>query len=416
MGQKAQVPIPDDWDGDDTLCVCVAWPNSVKWLGILQGLLSAPTRGRFWDGATGNILDVQEVAWQIWGANMPLKDCGGGALIEVGIGALVGDLSVTRINSYPASPALPTDINSASPTQRWIGDTGASSAEVEKRRAILCLATQRFVAAICRGELIKRQAGVVGAEALLAVIGVGLAFAAAPAAALAGLALAALGAGIGAFDLLSEAVLEDTDAQEAVACCLFSSIQEQGVSEESLLYGLDRCCFTAGSAEAQLAGAVAPAIAYSYDAFVDFIAEAYTDALDYDCPCTADTWYWQIQRNISGAESTAVRVAPHTLRIDTGAISRPFGSNKRVIVDSYSPTLGLRPAGADILSISDGGPSPYVVYAYSNVSGYRQKGVHPFPWQDCYQIAIDGPDGDSSPSCWAEFEFDPSTDCVLVPP
>ncbi len=416
MSQRAQVPIPNDWDGDGTICACIAWPNSTQWLGILQGLLSAPTRGRFWDGETGSVRDIQEIAWQIWEKNMPLQDCGSGSLIKANIGVLVGDLSMTRINSYPTSPTSPTDINTSAPTQRWVGDTGASSAEVGKRRAVLCLATQRFVAAICRGELIRRQAGAVGAEALLAVIGVGLAFAAAPAAALAGLALAALGAGVGVFDLLSEAVLEDTDAQEAVACCLYSAIQEQGVSENSLLYSLDRCCFTAGSAEAQIAGAIAPAIAYSYSAFVDFVSEAYRDALDYDCPCTDDIWYWQVQRNISGAGSTAIRVAPHKLRIDTGVISAPFSANKEIFVETWSPTIGARPTSVDILSVVDGGQSPYAVYAYSDTQGYRQAGVHPLPWLDCYQIAIDGPSNDSPPSVWAEFEFDQLQDCILVSP
>ncbi len=416
MSQRAQVPIPDDWDGEDTICACIAWPNSAKWRGVLQGLLSAPTRGRFWDAETGSVLDVQGIAWEIWEKNMPLQDCGGGASIEVGIGALVGDLSVTRINSYPASPTSPTDINPSAPIQRWIGDTGATATEEAKRRGILCLATQRFVEAVCRGELQRRQVGAVGVDALLAVIGVGLAFAAAPAAALAGLALAALGAGVGAFDLLSEAVLEDTDAQEAVACCLFAAIQEQGVSEESLLYGLDRCCFSAGSAEAQLAGAIAPAIAYAYEAFVDFIAEAYQDALSYDCPCTEDVWYWQVQRNISGSESTAVRVGPHALRLDTGIVSRPFGSQKRVIAETWSPTIGARPTGVDILSIADGGQLPYTVFAYSNTDGYRELGLHPLPWTDCYQIAIDGPSNDDPPPCFAEFSFDSSQDCILVPP
>lgn len=55
----AQMPIPDDWDGETFCRWAVCWPNSVKWLSILDGLLTQPTRGRFWDASTGNIKNTQ---------------------------------------------------------------------------------------------------------------------------------------------------------------------------------------------------------------------------------------------------------------------------------------------------------------------------------------------------------------------
>jgi len=60
-----QMPIPDDWDGVTWCCQVVEWPASQQWQAILVGFLSTPSRGRFWDGDTGIIVDVQEVGQQI---------------------------------------------------------------------------------------------------------------------------------------------------------------------------------------------------------------------------------------------------------------------------------------------------------------------------------------------------------------
>lgn len=69
-----QVPIPDDWDGNTWNCYFVTFPHSVQWDAILRGLLSIPVRGRFWDGRTGSILDVQETAKEIIRRNAEM-DC-----------------------------------------------------------------------------------------------------------------------------------------------------------------------------------------------------------------------------------------------------------------------------------------------------------------------------------------------------
>jgi len=77
MSQKAQMPIPNDWDGESQFCVCIAWPDSAQWYGVLQGVLTSMTRGRFWDGETGNIKDAQQIGWDIWEANKGMEPCGG---------------------------------------------------------------------------------------------------------------------------------------------------------------------------------------------------------------------------------------------------------------------------------------------------------------------------------------------------
>ncbi len=70
-----KLPIPDDWNGTDWRCVEIWWPNSVKWLGVLLGMLSFLTRGRIWDERTGTVTDAQNVGWQIWDKNYPLTPC-----------------------------------------------------------------------------------------------------------------------------------------------------------------------------------------------------------------------------------------------------------------------------------------------------------------------------------------------------
>lgn len=68
-----KVPIPQDWDGETWCLWSVCWPDSPEWIGILQGLISSPALGYFWDGSTGTITQVQEVGLEISDDNLPLK-------------------------------------------------------------------------------------------------------------------------------------------------------------------------------------------------------------------------------------------------------------------------------------------------------------------------------------------------------
>lgn len=70
-----QIPIPDDWNGQDWQCVQVEFPDSPLWTAILMGLLSYATRARVWDGKSGSILDVQAIGREIWDRNYPLVPC-----------------------------------------------------------------------------------------------------------------------------------------------------------------------------------------------------------------------------------------------------------------------------------------------------------------------------------------------------
>lgn len=70
-----QAPIPDDWLNDAWVCYAIQWPDSTKWLSILNGLLSNPRQGRFWNRQTGLITDAQIVGAEIWYRNNPLVAC-----------------------------------------------------------------------------------------------------------------------------------------------------------------------------------------------------------------------------------------------------------------------------------------------------------------------------------------------------
>lgn len=68
------IPIPNDWAGEEWSCVIVEWPNSPQWMGLLRGLVTTPTRGRWWDGSTGDIRDAQAIGLEILERN-PVASC-----------------------------------------------------------------------------------------------------------------------------------------------------------------------------------------------------------------------------------------------------------------------------------------------------------------------------------------------------
>lgn len=70
-----KVIIPDDWDGETWDCYKVRWPASARWLALLHGLLTTPTRGRWYEESTGSIKAAQLVGMQIFDNNIPLIPC-----------------------------------------------------------------------------------------------------------------------------------------------------------------------------------------------------------------------------------------------------------------------------------------------------------------------------------------------------
>jgi len=69
-----QMPIPEDWNGEDYCRWAVCWPNSSKWKAILFGLLAQPSQGRFWDADTGYIKGIQADFQPFYDANFNLSE------------------------------------------------------------------------------------------------------------------------------------------------------------------------------------------------------------------------------------------------------------------------------------------------------------------------------------------------------
>jgi hypothetical protein len=64
-----QLPIPDLPAERKLYLLC--WPDNVFWRALLDGFVTSPTRGRFWDASTGNIKEVQAFAQEA----ITLMDC-----------------------------------------------------------------------------------------------------------------------------------------------------------------------------------------------------------------------------------------------------------------------------------------------------------------------------------------------------
>lgn len=65
----SKVPIPSDWNGTDWTFALVCWPDSQHWRELLLGLITTPTRGRWYDEKTGSITAAQAIGWQIFEKN-----------------------------------------------------------------------------------------------------------------------------------------------------------------------------------------------------------------------------------------------------------------------------------------------------------------------------------------------------------
>lgn len=71
---KARMPIPWDWDGEDWKCWAIEWPNSPLWNAILEGFVTTPMKGRFWDERTGSVQAAQEIGREIDRRNHPNEE------------------------------------------------------------------------------------------------------------------------------------------------------------------------------------------------------------------------------------------------------------------------------------------------------------------------------------------------------
>lgn len=168
------------------------------------------------------------------------------------------------------------------------------------RNDLICVAIHLIVQTMVTAEIERRardSAGWVsfanlletGAILLLGAATGGIAFAAAAAAAF--LTIAA-----DVWIDLSELVLNDDDAQDLVACCMYDAVRGNDLTFTAFSESLDSCGFTGGTFESQLAGAIAPLLG-DLDVYLTFLKllQDYWDLakagfLEGACPCPDDTW------------------------------------------------------------------------------------------------------------------------------
>ena len=63
---RAEIEIPDDWNGEDWCFQVLCVPDSRLWRGVVNGVIYDLARGRTWDADTGSITDAQEVGREIF--------------------------------------------------------------------------------------------------------------------------------------------------------------------------------------------------------------------------------------------------------------------------------------------------------------------------------------------------------------
>lgn len=100
------------------------------------------------------------------------------------------------------------------------------------------------------------------------------------------------------WDGISELVLNDDEARELVACCMYDALQGSTLTQVAFENSLDGCAFTGGTNEAQIAGAIVGMLDDTdiYMAFVDFVNEKYRPAVLglVTCPCAEETEWTSI--------------------------------------------------------------------------------------------------------------------------
>lgn len=141
---------------------------------------------------------------------------------------------ITNLFQQWSEATTNTDINPNAPTETFVSSPGETESRINARKMALCYALNLYVAAYC--ETIKRiiDNATVPANLVALALDVASAVAAIAAAASAGatlplylaLSAAAVSFGVGAYNDLTDAVLNDPAAREAVACLMYTTLRD----------------------------------------------------------------------------------------------------------------------------------------------------------------------------------------------
>jgi len=182
-----------------------------------------------------------------------------------------------------------------------------STATDDIRDKALCHALMQLVDFMCEAELeYRRQIALLSAITLIimAIIGAIITVATLGTAIPIYLAISAsLAGGFGVlFGGLSEAIITDDTAKDAVVCCMRDALFGATITQTTFENSLDNCGFTGGTNEAQLSSAIAQLLTQSdmYVSFLDYMQRAYKLAELGIASCICDeTWTSVLDLTIS---------------------------------------------------------------------------------------------------------------------
>jgi len=268
----------------------------------------------------------------------------------------------------------PTSINPNAPTTTW------SYSDTEQGDIALCAALMAFVYQFARSQADSVRAGQVGGLAAIALIavllipGLNIFF-------VVGAAIAVL-AGLGVVGVTTEtaiSALTDTDALDAVVCCMKDNMKDEAVSLATWEASLGGGGFTGGSNAQIVADFLGATLTDNYLVFLDFMGTAYVgagaDEQMPECPCadpppdpdcvdlaaTQEQWF---PLSSLGVYDTGVGLAPTLISGNyyfiwnrtQDAVSRTINSMEFHFNNTLPEMLITSPNGANI-TLTPGGSS-----------------------------------------------------------
>jgi len=195
----------------------------------------------------------------------------------------------------------PSDIHPDAPDTTFTSTTGDSPEVVNARQIALCNACKEYVYAYCEAVRIINADASTASNLVTMGLGIAAAIAAIAAAPSGGsslalymaLSAALLAGGVAAYSALTDAVLDDTDAKDSVACCLYATLRDAAITAENFAEGVNVCPDLSVNAElirATLANDISnpEALENQFNSFVEKLGQNFRPAelglLD-DCLC-----------------------------------------------------------------------------------------------------------------------------------
>ena len=205
---------------------------------------------------------------------------------------------------WDADPT-PSAVNPLTPDDYYSGDGS------QDRIDALCTACKIYVYSYAQNWVQKAQitlgiVAVVGLVASITIVG--------------GIIASVLVGGLAYITSLALDAMQDTDALDEVACCMYNALNGATITNANFLTCLDGCSFTSGTNE-QIARDIIASDLSQFKNWLTFINQI-GDSFEYaengiiDCPCEQDTWShtfdftindggW-VARNIWGTGNCAV--------------------------------------------------------------------------------------------------------------